>query len=307
MAVSSALRDLLKQGRNKYQSRGATKVIKPKEGKTRIRVLPGPTSDDLFYADLGVHWIKASPTAKPLVVLGCQEKVYDKPCPVCAAIETAIQSATDTETENLYKSWRSRKSGLLNVIVRDGPDKSDLAQIMEVSATVMEQIIGNVQTYMDDDIWALDAETGVDFIIERRGKGFDTEYSVTIPPKSVPVTQAQLDSRHDLQDYIAREHFRGDEQKALNAIAQITGVTANLNTPALSNGRTTAAALTSSVAKGAEDFAQDVPFEVEEPEMVAAPTPKPKAAAKPAAPVVEPEDVDDLDAMLAAELDGIEV
>lgn len=306
MALTPAMQALLKNARNKYQSRGAAKVIKPKEGKTRIRVLPGPTPEDLFYADLGVHWIKASATGKPLAVVGCHEKVHDQPCAICSAIETAIQSATDTETENLYKSWRSRKSGLMNVIVRDGPDKSDLAQIMEVPATVMEKIIGNIQTYADDDIWALDENTGVDFVVERRGKGFDTEYSVTVPPKSVPVTQAQLDSRHDLAAHIEREHFRGEDQKALNAIAQITGVTANLNTTALSNGRATQAALTSSVAQGAEDFEQeDVQFEVEAPKPRAAAPVAP--AAKPKPVVIEADDAEDLDALLAAELDGIEV
>lgn len=319
MAISDALRDMLKQGRSKYQSRVNSKVIKAKEGKTRIRILPGPTDDSLFYADLGVHWIKASETGKPMAVVGCHEKVYDQPCPVCSAIETAILSATDTDTEKLYKSWRSRKTGLVNVIVRDGADKSDVAQIMELPATAMEQIIGNVQTYMDDDIWALDPSTGVDFIIERRGKGYDTEYSVTIPPKSVPLTQAQLDSRIDLDAYIAQEHFRGDEQKALNAIAQITGVAVNTNKAALSNGRATQSALTSSVASGAEDFAEEVPFDVEEPTAVEAPKlgkkaaaakvvqkPAPTSVADSAADAAE-EDDDDFEAQLKKELDSLSI
>jgi hypothetical protein len=311
MALSPAMQALLKNARNKYQSRGATKVLKIKEGKTRYRVLTGNQNgvEGQFWADLGVHWIKAEKNGKPMAVTGCHEKVHDKPCPICNAIEKAMLSAPDTETENLYKEWRSRKQALLNVIVRDGVDKSDVAQILEVPATVIEQIFGVLQTYADDGIDALDSDSGVDFIIERRGKGFDTEYSVTVPPKSVAVTKAQLDSRHDLADYISREHFRGEETKALNSIAQITGVSMPSAGPALASGRATTAALTNQSVQGAEDFDTEVPFEVSEPISAPVVALKPVAAAPKAAPVIETEAVEDaagsdMDDLLA-ELDNM--
>lgn len=280
MALSPAMQKLLKEGRNKYQSRGATKVVKIKEGKTRIRVIPGNQGgvEGKFWADLGVHWIKAEKNGKPMAVTGCHEKVHDKPCPVCNAVEKALLSAPDSDTESLYKEWRSRKTALLNAIHRDGADKSDVSQVTEVPATVIEQIFGVLQTYADDSIDAIDANEGVDFIIERRGKGFDTEYSVTVPPKSVALTKAQLDSAADLYDFIEREHFRGEENKALSSITQITGVYVPPTGPALASGRATTQALTNQSVEGAEDFDTEIPFEVENPNPTAV-----QQAAKPAA------------------------
>lgn len=323
MALTPAMQALLKNARSKYQSRGSSKVIKLKEGKTTIRVLPGNQGgvEGKFWADLGVHWIKAEKNGKPMAVTGCHEKVHDQPCAVCNAVEKALLSAPDTATEDLYKEWRSRKTALINVIVRDGADKGDLAQIMEVPATVAELIFGNLQTYADAGMDALDPATGVDFIVERRGKGFDTEYNVMVAPaaKPNPLTKAQLDSAHDLVDFIEREHFRGEEPKALNSIAQITGVSMGYAaSPALAPARQTTAALTNQSVAGAEDFG-DVPFEVANPNptavqqaakpVAAAPAPAPVAPAPaPAAPVAAPvaaepaADVlsDDMNEMLAA-------
>lgn len=318
MALSPAMQKLLKEGRNKYQSRGATKVVKLKEGKTRIRIIPGNQGgvEGKFWADLGVHWIKAEKNGKPMAVTGCHEKVHDKPCAVCNAVEQALLSAPDSDTEALYKEWRSRKTALFNAIHRDGADKSDLSQITEVPATVIEQIFGTLQTYADDGIDAIDPNEGVDFIVERRGKGFDTEYSVTVPPKSVALTKAQIDSAVDLYDFIEREHFRGEESKALNAISQIAGVSVPSAGPALASGRATTQALTNQSVAGAEDFDAEIPFDTANPNPTAVQeAAKPKAAAvvteAPAAqpvaevvaetPAAESSDMDDL----LAELDNM--
>lgn len=320
MALSPQMQKLLKEGRNKYQSRGATKVVKLKEGKTRIRVIPGNQGgvEGKFWADLGVHWIKAEKNGKPMAVTGCHEKVHDKPCAVCNAVEKALLSAPDTETEELYKEWRSRKTALLNAIIRDGADKSDVAQILEVPSTVIENIFGILQTYADDNMDALDPNDGIDFIVERTGKGFDTKYNVTPPPKSVALTKAQVDSAVDLYEFIEREHFRGEETKALNSIAQIAGVSLPSSAgPALSTQRQTTNALSNQSVAGAEDFDNEIPFDAPNPnptavQQAAKPVAAPAAvkettAAKPvevAAPVVEEAASSDMDDLLA-ELDNM--
>lgn len=280
MALNPKLQELIKSGRSKYSPRGNSKIVSLKEGKTRIRVLPALGDDGKFWQDHGAHWIKAEKNGKPLVVTGCHEKVYDKPCPVCNAVSKALESVTDTQSEEIIKEMRSGKRARLNVIVRDGVDKSDLTQIMEVPSTVIDGILGTWQTYAEEDVDALDPSSGIDFIIERRGKGFDTEYNVTVPPKSPTVTQAQLDGRVDLLKHLEADLFRGEEQKALNAIAQITGVSiGNITGPALTNGRATNLALTNQTAAGAEDFDTSVPFDVAE-------NPNPTALQRAAKPVV---------------------
>ena len=254
-SVSPKLKELLSKGRQKYANRGMNAMVKVKEGKTTVRVLPAIGEDGKFWADLGLHWIKADIKSKPVAVVGCAEKVHDQPCVVCNAIVKSLSECVDSQSEELIKSWRSKKTAILNVIIRDGADKSESVQMLEVTATVMDNILNLVDIHADEGIFALDAATGIDFVIERRGKMLDTEYTVAAKPgTSPPVTKAQMEGRHDLMSVIEKEFFRGDETKALNQIAQITGVSMPIVSSALTSGRATNAALTSSVAAGADDF-----------------------------------------------------
>lgn len=230
-SLSPALAEMIKSAKNKY-SRNNARTVKLKEGKTRVRILQAKPTDK-FWEDLGVHWIKTEKNGKPVAVVGCREAVHEEPCEICNAIERAMKTAVDDESIAIIKEWKTKKSVLLNALIRSGSDASDEPQILEVTPTTFAQMCSIMEEYGD----MLDAKTGTDFIIERVGKGLDTEYRVMPAPKSDPVPKGAIDKMHDLKEFVEREFFRGEERKALNAIAQMTGVTVS---SALSGPRGTA-------------------------------------------------------------------
>jgi hypothetical protein len=280
MALSPAMQKLVSQASNKY-SRSSGSRIKPKEGVNRYRILV-PDVNAQFWADLGVHWIKAEKNGKPLAVVGCDSIVHDTPCALCTAIEMAIASAVDEESKELYTDWKAKKSVLVNVLDRSkASDKPDEAQILELTPTTFGAILGIVQQYAEEGQDVLDAAEGIDISITKTGKGLSTEYAVNVAPgASKPVTKAHIASCHDLAAHIEKEFFRGDETKALNSIAQIAQI--SVKGLAAPSGKTPTAALTSRAAK-VEDADEPATDDGVDEAAAAAEAEKKAAAAKKAA------------------------
>ena len=241
MATTAELLERLKQKKAQY-SRSNNKTVKLKEGKTRIRivVVPGLADDDHMFGerDLGVHWIKTSQKGKPIAVVGCKEIVYGKPSDINPVIEKAAAAAADDETMAIIKDWKARKSVLVNALIRDGVDKSEDPQVLELTPTTWGAILSVLETYIESgrtDV--LEPATGIDFIIERRGKGMDTEYTVMPAPVSQPFDGAKAIAKAvNLDEFIANEWFRGEERKAIAAMTALVGI----DGPALVGPRTTA-------------------------------------------------------------------
>ncbi|WP_276122603.1 hypothetical protein [Pararhizobium qamdonense] len=282
MALSPALQKLVSNGANKY-SRSTGERIKPKEGINRYRLLV-PDVNAQFWADLGVHWIKpeVEGKGKPIAVVGCADVCFQTPCEIDTAIDAALSNAIDEDSKKLYQSWRARKTVLLNVLDRSkGSTDPDKVQILEITTGTFGAILGIIQQYAEEGEDILDAAAGMDISISRTGKGLQTEYTVNVAPgKSQPVTKKHLAEVHNLTDHINKEFFRGDEQKALNFIAQV----AQVSIPRL-GVKTPTAALTSRAAQVDPEVDADAladAADLEELETVEeAPAPAPvKAAVK---------------------------
>jgi hypothetical protein len=304
MALNPALMNLVKNQKAKYSYSNA-KTVKLKEGKTKIRILPNPDNElGKFWADLGVHWIKTEKDGKPVAVVGCEEHVHEKPCAICNAIDKASKSAPDDATLEIIKEWKVKKSVLVNALVRSGDTKSEDPVILELPVTAFGNILSMIDEYGTDSD-PLSLTDGIDFVIERVGKGKDTKYTVMPAMKSAPVSEDSMKKRHDLEEFIKREFFRGEEQKALNAIASVTGVV--VGAPALTGPKGGNAALLTSAK------VEDAELAELEDELATAPAPatKPAAAtttkaAKPApAPAPEPEEDEFGTALPAGEIDDL--
>jgi hypothetical protein len=241
MAIDPALLAKLKKSKNKFARSGNT--LKLKEGKTVVRLLQKGNED--FWREIGIHWIKTEEDGPPVAVTGCSEEVYGKPCAICAAIEIAKKGATDEELE-IIKKWRAKSSVLVTALIRSGPDASADPQILELSGTTWNKIAGTIEEYQLQDIDIMSPSDGVDFIIERVGRGLNTEYNVMTMPKSKPVPPDVYDRLPDLDAHIERELFRGDEPKALRAIGDFSGTDVS-SSARLTGPKTTTARLTSSV------------------------------------------------------------
>lgn len=306
MALSPALRTLMKTTQNRYARTGD--VAKLKEGKNRIRVLQ-PKAGEKFWAEIGVHWIKADIKGKPLAVVGCTTEVYGTACPVCTAIELAMKAAVDDESIALIKSWNRKKSILVNALIRTDDLENETPVVLELTPTTFTSMLSTIDEYADEDDDILDPTSGRDFVVERKGKGLDTEYVVMAAPKPSSVKKDVLGRCTDLYAFIDKQYFKGDELKALNAITNITGV--SVAAGALTGPRGTALLTSAAGTVEGAEIEEKAEERIAEP-----PKTKPKAKAKPAA---EPETVaetvaetstadsdfdDDLDAELA-DLDNL--
>lgn len=310
MALDPRLMKLVSNAANKY-SRSSGKRIKPKEGVNRYRIIaptqkqaPWVSADGQFWAECGVHWIKATEDGKPLAVVGCDSVVNQKPCEICTAIDQAIASAIDEESKKLYEGWKARTSIFVNVLDRSkGSSNPDDVQILELTTTTWGKVMGVIAQFGEEGEDILSPTTGMDIVITRSGKGLNTEYAVNTAPgqNHKPVTADQIKAAIDLNDHIQKEFFRGDETKALAAIGQISGVS---YAPRLAaSNRTPTRAITSQAAAVEDADAEEAALEALEEEEAAPAAAPAKAEAKPAAAPAKPaapaeasveEDMDDI-------------
>lgn len=302
---TSALLAMVKGAQKKY-SRNNSKAVKFKEGKTRVRILQGDVTKP-FWKDLGVHWIKTEKNGKAVAVVGCMDIVHEQPCPICTAIDKATRAAEDDDTLAIIKEWKARKAVLLNALIRSGNDASEEPQVLEMTPTTFSTICSMIEEYMADYGNVLDPKTGIDFVIERKGKGLDTEYTVMPALKAKPVPEGTLDKLIDLDEFVEKEYFRGDETKALNAISNMMGIDVGQRAIANKAAGGAAAGLLTTSAAAVEDAVVEDDLEVEE---VAPARPAKAAKAEPAkaAPAADDFgaeiDTDDLDSVLD-DLDNI--
>lgn len=227
MALSPALRDMVSKSKQKHQTRSSN-TVKLKEGKNKIRVLPSNREDGRFWAESAVHWIKPEKNGKPVAVVGCYD-VYDQHCDICAAIAKFEQQARDTGDEaalELAKEWHARNTFLLNALVLTPGSDNDpnTPVILEVPKTVYLEILNQIESFDDEDTDLLSLQEGHDMTITRTGSGIDTKYSLSVSPKPRKVDSDVMTKLHDLDDYIEKQFFRGQHQKALATIASVSGV-----------------------------------------------------------------------------------
>jgi hypothetical protein len=243
----SALQDLIAAQKAKYQGGNLGNAFKIPEGKTKIRLLQ-KNDGEKFWHDVGVHWIKASIGGKVQAVVGCDDVTYDKPCKICTAIDLAKSRAMDAEEEALIKEWMRRKMVLVPGLVRSGDKASAVPVIIELTPTTFGNILSVAEEYSSAGVNMFSEKDGMDFVIERRGKGLDTEYTVMAAAKSDPVPAGTIDKLPDIDAYIRSQYFKGEEQKALNVIAQATG-----HSMAGIGVASVAGMLTNAKAEGADD------------------------------------------------------
>ncbi|MCG5512782.1 hypothetical protein [Ectothiorhodospira shaposhnikovii] len=267
------------------QSGRRANTVKPTPGKSKWRILPGwrGESDPQFYHDFSQHFVKGVDGSIKAVYL-CVEKTFGKMCPVCEAINGGISKAGSDEIINALKEAKSKGRVLLNALHLDGEDPS-APVILDLTPGTFEKILEVMEQYGDEGINILDLKEGVDLVINRTGKGLNTEYSVMAAVKSNPVDPAVLKKLHNLDEYVQQEYKEG-ETKALSAVATVSGLA--LAAPAVSPDKPTTPALPS-------DFDDDLPFELDG--ATAAPAP---AAARPTVTVAATVEAseDDLEALL---------
>lgn len=240
----SSLMELLKNKKQALAANRRAKTVKPEDGRSRWRVLPGWRKADAenaeqFWHDFGAHFIKDQAGELKAIYI-CTDKTFGKPCSICATVQHAIKNTHDDEMVKLLSESRSTGRVLLNALRVDGENPTEPV-ILEIPPSVFEGMINIINEW---GVETLDLASGKDFVIERSGKGKNTKYSVQIAAKSAPVDPAVMKKIQNLDEYVAQESEE-QAQRALTNFRQVAGLL-----PAGVAG-TAAAALPSAAAKPA--------------------------------------------------------
>lgn len=217
--MAKSLADVLAAAKKKAASSNFQRTVKPKQGKSVWRILPGWNKDEpqVFFHAFGQHFIKDL-EGKLKVVIGCPDKTFDEPCEICDMIREAAKNApTDKMREKILES-KSTQRFLLNAInVDEDPNK---VVILEVGTSLFNDILANIE----EDENLIDAEKGRDLVITREGSGLNTKYSLATrsKEKSIPVPKSALMELHDLGEYVKGD-FEEKKKKALSALGLVTG------------------------------------------------------------------------------------
>lgn len=244
MAISTAMRDMIKRQKAQYQNSN-TNIKKCKDGKTRLRIVrtqvaaPG-AEEGQFWLDYGVHWIKQPGNPKPLAVVGNSLITFGTPSPVEAMVEKAIASANTDEDIAFYKEMKCKKGVLINALNRTvgSEDASEDPAVYELTPRTWGDVWTIAENFDNEGVDIFDPNTGVDIIVEKTGKGKEgTRYTVSAAPSvkgCKPVPAEAIAKAIDLYAFVSKEFFRpGDDVKALSILADATGLAA----PAISGPR----------------------------------------------------------------------
>lgn len=166
---------------------------KPKVGANTIRIVDGVGDMELFWQEVGKHWI---PNTKKFFYCNDFTTDGEHECPICEIV-ASLYAAGNAADKAIAGDLRTQNRWVMNVIVRGQEPKGP--QIAEFGPMIFKQISAKV---MDPDYGTdiFDADNGVDLVITRTGTGkTDTSYDVSPKRKNSPMHEdpAQIDQWFD--------------------------------------------------------------------------------------------------------------
>lgn len=221
--MALTLMELIAQKKAALKSGNRQKTVKPPEGRSRWRILPGwDAANPAFYHDFGQHFIKDNTDTLKAVYV-CVDKTYGKPCDICAALGAAIRATTDDDQVKILEKSKASGRILLNALQVDGATPNEPA-ILELSPNTFAEFLNIVTEW---GVEVLDLVGGKDIIIERTGKGLQTKYSVQVAAKSADVSADVMKKVVNLDEYVAQE----SAEQAQRALANLNAVAGMLPAP----------------------------------------------------------------------------
>lgn len=238
----SALREMVK---NKRQNLAAQmgrreKTMRVPPGKSRWRILPSweGKPDGIFSHPFSQHFVK-DVAGELKAVHVCLDKTFGLPCNICTTLEQALRVAPSDDIINALGESKSKSKELVNAIRIDGDNPGEQG-ILELSPTTFDQWLSVWETYdaEEEPIDILDLKNGFDVIIERTGKGLNTEYKVNAAPRPSAVANASevMKKLIDLASY-AHQEAAEVEQKAIGVVKAVAGA---LPAPVATGGKPSA-------------------------------------------------------------------
>lgn len=199
------------------------KTIKPNPGENRYVLLPGwrKGEEHIFDHAFGQHFIKNA-AGEIQAVYPCLSATYDRQCPVCDGIASAMRLADGDDVVKQLEEAScgfKKRTHLVNVLALDSEDPTT-PQILELRKSAFEQLIKISDEWM---LTLFDPNEPQIIVVNRDGKGLTTKYTVQISPKRHQMPKGALEKLHDLDEYVTQENEE-TQRRALNAINSAVGV-----------------------------------------------------------------------------------
>lgn len=219
----TSVRDLVNKKKQQVEDRkvASKNPYKFKSGKTTIRILPSwrGADDPTFFHDFGQSWIK-SMDKKVMAVVADNRITFGTDDPVRNLINMAMAEArTDAQREH-YKEMLAKARVLVNALILDDKEiDPETPEIVEFSESQFVKVMeaADLAGILDE---FLSLENGVNLIVSKSGKGFDTEYNFAFDRKNSKVNPKVMENINDIDAFI-RAKF-ADAEKAVNAIKTLT-------------------------------------------------------------------------------------
>lgn len=159
------------------------------DGDSIIRILPPVGKMDVFYQEVGTHFIPGfdSPIYCPHFTTMAE---YD--CPICEIVKLLGQSRNKNDND-LANKFRVRRRYWMNIIVRELDDNDgvtgDGPYIFTPGPMIMKQLNSLCMSndYGDPSLTSPSTDGGYDISINRKGKKLDTDYNITPRRHSFPL------------------------------------------------------------------------------------------------------------------------
>ena len=151
---------------------GGGGFFSPPEGRSEIRIMPEVGEMTFFYQQVGTHMLPDTENKKQFYCPAFTSE-GELECPICKYVEQLKREGSKASLA-LADALRVKKKFWMNVIDR-GREGSG-PQIFTPGVMVFGQISSLISDPDYGDIF--DIDKGIDIIIERHGKGLETEYNV---------------------------------------------------------------------------------------------------------------------------------
>jgi len=176
---------------------GSAGFLRLQDGRNVIRILPEVKTMEFFFQTVGKHVLP--PDGKKWFYCPKFSSEGKLECPICEYVEELYKSG-DKASKELAGKLRVKRSFWMNAIDRDHENLG--VQIFTPGVMVFNSISSMISDPEYGDIY--DIEEGIDLIVEKSGKGIDTEYNVKPKRASSPlhedpnIVKKWLDQAKDL-------------------------------------------------------------------------------------------------------------
>jgi len=175
----------------------------PKEGKNLVRFLPAYKEGGDFFLETSIHF-----GVREGLHLVCN-RFYGEPCYVCEIVQK-LRMSEDPNDVARARRMAPRKRVFYNIVDLNAQEVG--VQVFASGASIFKQLL----SYFYDPDWGdlTDPKHGYDVVIERKGTGLETEYTVRPRKNPTPIEDEEwLNQLIDLDQFVTRYPY--SEQKEL--------------------------------------------------------------------------------------------